>query len=151
MHEDDVDSREGLAIPDRLFGDVADVRDAFQLELSRLDAPAATAEIARDHSSLTFVEGSVHSDGKLLRSAGCGGVLPGFLRACEEGRIALDLDQFEVRGGVDHCFEEAGDVGLSVSEAQPVQGHVPRVAPDVRDQKEGSGLSHREESWTSTS
>jgi len=35
--------------------------------------------------------------------------------------------------------------------ADPVQGHVLRKAPDVRDQQEGTGFSHREESWISTS
>ncbi|MDQ2911066.1 MAG: hypothetical protein M3R39_08645 [Actinomycetota bacterium] len=152
MHEDDVDTCKGLAILDGLLGDLADVRDAFQLELARLDAPAATAQVAGDQPLLLLVKGAVHGDGRFRRSLGRRRVATGFLGAREEGRVALDLDQLEVRRGVDHRFEETSDVGLGVSEAQTVQAHVLRVAPDVRDQQEGSGFSHRQDgSWTSTS
>src|SRR5207253_1651873 len=70
VHQDDVDPSKGLAIPDGLFGDLAYVRDALQLELSRLDAAAAAAQVAGDHAPLTLVKRAVHGDGRLLRSGG---------------------------------------------------------------------------------
>ena len=45
VHEDDVDTGKGLALPDGLLRDLADMGNAFQLELSGLDAPATSASV----------------------------------------------------------------------------------------------------------
>ena len=56
--------------------------------------------------------------------------------AGEERRVALDLDQVEAGGGIDHLLEQPGGVHLGVGEAHPVGAHVLRVAADVRDHEQ---------------
>ena len=96
MDEDDVDPDELAPVPDRLGGDLADVRDELQLQVVRLRAAVARAQVGRDVLALE-VERAVHGDGGLSRRGDRGVAVQRVGLTREEGRVALDLDQVEVR------------------------------------------------------
>ena len=56
--------------------------------------------------------------------------------AGEKGCVALDLDQLEAGGGIDHLLQQPRGVDLGVREAHPVGSHVVGVAADVSDEEE---------------
>src|SRR5205823_9206117 len=91
MDEDDVDPDELAPLPDRLRGDLANVRDELQLQVVRLHAPVARAKVARDMLALE-VECAVHADGGPGRRGDRGVAVQSFSPAREEGRVAFDLD-----------------------------------------------------------
>jgi hypothetical protein len=54
----------------------------------------------------------------------------------EEGSVALDLDELEFGRGFDCGLEQAARNSLGVGQAEPVEPHELRVAPDVGNQQE---------------
>ena len=101
MDEDDVDPDELAPLPDGLRGDLADVRDELQLQVVRLRATVARAQVGRDVLALE-VERAVHADGGLRHRGDRGVAVQRVGPTREEGRVALDLDQVEVAGRIDH-------------------------------------------------
>ena len=140
MDEDDVDPDELDALADGLGGHVADVRDELQLEVGRPLAPRARAQVRRD--VLPFeVEGPMHGRGG-LEDLGHRGVGVAVGLAGEERRVALDLDEVEAGGGIDHLLEHPRGVDLGVRETHPMRAHVLGVATDVRDQQDRTAGFH---------
>ena len=134
VDEDDVDPDELAAISDRLGRDLADVRDELQLQIVGLLAGVARAQIGRDVLALV-VKRAVHAGDGLRHGGGRRGGVEGVGPTREESRVAFDLDQLEVAGGVDHRLEQPRGVDLGVGEAHPVGPHVLGVTADVGDQE----------------
>ena len=129
-------------------GHVADVRDELQLEVGRALAPGARAQVRRDVLPLE-VEGPMHGGGGLedLGDRGMPVSLVGLAR--EERGVALDLDEVEAGGGIDHLVEHPRGVDLGVRETHPMGAHVLGVATDVGDQQDGTAGFHAQGSHLS--
>src|SRR3954468_21364380 len=137
MDEDDVHADELSPSLDPLDCDLADVRDELQLQVARLSATVARAQVEFDQAPL-HVESAVHGDNGL----GDGGeprvAIQRVGLAREERRVAFDLDQVEVAGRIDHLLEQAPRRCLRVPEEGAVELHVLGVAADVSDQEEST-------------
>ncbi len=141
MDEYDVDPDELALLPDGLGGDLADMRDELQLQVVRLGATVARAQVGRDILPLE-VERPVHGRGG-LESQGdrCVNVQRvGLTR--EKGCVTFDLDQIEVGHGIDHLLQQPRGVHLGMRKAHAMESHVLGVAADVSDQEEGTPRRH---------
>ena len=126
-----------LPLLDGLGRDLADVRNELQLQVVRLSATVARAEVRRDIPPLD-VERAVHRDDGLGGRSDRGVAFQRVSLTREERRVAFDLDQVEAVGGIDHLFEQPGGGYLGVGEAHPMGAHVLGVAADVSDQEKGT-------------
>ena len=141
VDEDHVDPDQLAPVPDGLAGHLADVGDELQLQVVRLGAPVAGAEVGGDVLPLD-VERPVHGR-RGLEGQGEGRVTVRRIgRPSEEGCVALDLDQVEAGGRVDHLLEQPRGVDLGVGEAHPVGAHVLGVTADVGDEEERPHRRH---------
>jgi CRP-like cAMP-binding protein len=120
---------------DLLDCDLADVRDELQLQLARLSATFAGAQVEFDEPPL-HVEAAVHGDHGLGDGGEHRAAIQRVGLAREEGRVAFDLDQVEVAGRIDHFLEQALRGCFRVPEDGAVGLHVLRVAADVGDQEQ---------------
>src|SRR5437867_5612541 len=100
MDEDDVDPDERAPLLDGLGGDVADVRDELQLQVVRLSATVARTQVRHDMLPLD-VKGAVHGDDGLGDRSDRRIAVQRVSLTREEGRVAFDLDQVKVAGGID--------------------------------------------------
>ena len=146
MDEDDVDPDELAPLPDGLGGDLADVCDELQLQVVRLSATVARAQVRRDILPLE-VERAVHGDRGLGGRSDRGVAVQRVSLTREEGRVAFDLDQVEVGHSIDHLFEQPRGVYLGVGEAHPMGAHVLGVAADVSDHEQRTPGLHAARSY----
>ena len=138
---DDVDPDECLPLLDGLGRDLADVRDELQLQVVRLSATVARAEVRRDIPPFD-VEGAVHRDDSLRGRNDRGVTFQRVGLTRQERRVAFDLDQVEPVGGIDHRFEQPGGGYLGMSEAHSMGAHELGVPADVSDQEKGTPRLH---------
>jgi hypothetical protein len=141
MDEDDLDPDERASLLDDLGGDLADVRDELQLQVVRLSAKAARTHVGR-HILPLEVERAVHGYSGLLGRSERGVTVQRVSLTREKGRVAFNLDQIKVAGGIDHLFEQPRGVYLGVGEAHPMGAHVFGVAADVSDHEESTPGLH---------
>ena len=136
---DDVDADELAPALDLLRRDVAEVGDELEGEIGGRMTRSAGTEI-RGNGSLLGVKRAVHGD----RGLGRGGddVAIGPRSPRQEGSVALDLDELEVPRSLDDLLQETRCRRLRVAEGRPVEAHVLRVAPDVRNQKHDALTVH---------
>jgi hypothetical protein len=88
------------------------------------------------------VEGAVHRDGSLGRRSKRGVAVQRASLTREERRVALDLDQVKVAGGIDHLVEQPGRGCLGVGKGHPMRAHVLGVAAHISDQEERTPRLH---------
>jgi hypothetical protein len=149
MDEDDIDPDEIAPLVDGLGGDLADVRDELQLQVLRLSATFARAQIRHDMLPLDM-EGAVHGDNSLDCRSDRRIAVQRVSPTREEGRVAFDLDQVEVAGGIDHLLDQSGGDRLGMAEAHPMGPHVVGIAADVGDEKKRLRRGHVRRPYSST-
>src|SRR5688572_3506916 len=149
MDEDDVDSDECAPLPDGLDGDLADVRDELQLQVVGLSATVARAQVRHDMLSLDM-EGAVHGDNGLDGRSDRRIAVQRVSLTREESRVAFDLDQVEVVGGIDNLFEQSGGVRLRMAKAHPMGAHVVGIAADVGDDEKRLRRRHARKSYSTS-
>jgi len=147
VDENDVDARELGQLLHLLKRHLADVRHELERQLRGLHATVAAAEAI--HLELATPPEKPPPDRRDLVREG-GEVRTLFARErIEEGRVSLELRELEAGlGGVDQRLEQLRHDILRVREVHAVHLHEPRVAPDVRDEKDSAldghgGILHR--------
>jgi hypothetical protein len=141
MDEDDVDSDELAPLPDRLGGDLADVRDELQLQVGRLGATVARAQVGRDILPLD-VERPMHGHGGVESQGDRCITVHRVGLTSEKGCVTFDLDQVELGHGIDHLLQQPGGIHLGMCQAHPMGSHVLGVAADVSDQEQRAARGH---------
>jgi hypothetical protein len=141
MNEDHVHADEIAPSLDRLDRDLSDMRDELQLQVARLGATLAGAQVQLDQPPLR-VERAMHGDRSLRDGGERRGAVQRVGLARKEGRVAFELDQVEVGGRIDHLLQHARRGCLRVPEESAVELHVLRVAADIGDQEQRTPSLH---------
>jgi hypothetical protein len=136
---DDVDADELAPALDLLRRHVAEVGDELEGEIGGRVTRTAGTEI-RGNGLLLGVERAVHGDHGLSRGGDDVGIGP--RRPRQEGSVALDLDELELPCSLDDLLQETCRRRLGMAEGRPVEAHVRRVAPDVRNQQHDALTVH---------